>query len=233
LFLVALLQKIGSCKNQGANNCVIVKNIQKTKNKKMKKTFLSLAMVATLAGTAFTACNNNKTAEQSTDSMAMDNMAMDSTTMGAEEGVMVGGAMMVPSKNIVENASGSSEHTTLVAAVKAANLVETLSGTGPFTVFAPTNAAFDALPAGAVEELLKPENKAKLSKILTYHVVSGTYKATDLKDGMELTTVEGEKLKVSVKDGMVMVGNAKVTTADVISSNGVTHVIDGVLMPSM
>lgn len=231
--MVALLQKIGSCKNQGANNCVIVKNIQKTKNKKMKKTFLSLAMVATLAGTAFTACNNNKTAEQSTDSMAMDNMAMDSTTMGAEEGVMVGGAMMVPSKNIVENASGSSEHTTLVAAVKAANLVETLSGTGPFTVFAPTNAAFDALPAGAVEELLKPENKAKLSKILTYHVVSGTYKATDLKDGMELTTVEGEKLKVSVKDGMVMVGNAKVTTADVISSNGVTHVIDGVLMPSM
>lgn len=231
--MVALLQKIGSCKNQGANNCVIVKNIQKTKNKKMKKTFLSLAMVATLAGTAFTACNNNKTAEQSTDSMAMDNMAMDSTTMGAEEGVMVGGAMMVPSKNIVENASGSSEHTTLVAAVKAANLVETLSGTGPFTVFAPTNAAFDALPAGAVEELLKPENKAKLSKILTYHVVSGTYKAADLKDGMELTTVEGEKLKVSVKDGMVMVGNAKVTTADVISSNGVTHVIDGVLMPSM
>lgn len=210
-----------------------MKNIQKTKNKKMKKTFLSLAMVATLAGTAFTACNNNKTAEQSTDSMAMDNMAMDSTTMGAEEGVMVGGAMMVPSKNIVENASGSSEHTTLVAAVKAANLVETLSGTGPFTVFAPTNAAFDALPAGAVEELLKPENKAKLSKILTYHVVSGTYKAADLKDGMELTTVEGEKLKVSVKDGMVMVGNAKVTTADVISSNGVTHVIDGVLMPSM
>ncbi|HTN22313.1 MAG TPA: fasciclin domain-containing protein [Pelobium sp.] len=199
----------------------------------MKKTFLSLAMVATLAGTAFTACNNNKTAEQSTDSMAMDNMAMDSTTMGAEEGVMVGGAMMVPSKNIVENASGSSEHTTLVAAVKAANLVETLSGTGPFTVFAPTNAAFDALPAGAVEELLKPENKAKLSKILTYHVVSGTYKAADLKDGMELTTVEGEKLKVSVKDGMVMVGNAKVTTADLISSNGVTHVIDAVLMPSM
>lgn len=210
-----------------------MKNIQKTKNKKMKKTFLSLAMVATLAGTAFTACNNNKTAEQSTDSMAMDNMAMDSTTMGAEEGVMVGGAMMVPSKNIVENASGSSEHTTLVAAVKAANLVETLSGTGPFTVFAPTNAAFDALPAGAVEELLKPENKAKLSKILTYHVVSGTYKAADLKDGMELTTVEGEKLKVSVKDGMVMVGNAKVTTADLISSNGVTHVIDAVLMPSM
>src|SRR5690606_4054457 len=132
----------------------------------MKKTFLSLAMVVTMAGATFITCNNNKTAEQSTDPTAMDNMATDSTMMGAEEGVMVGGAMMVPSKNIVENASGSSEHTTLVAAVKAANLVETLSGTGPFTVFAPTNAAFDALPAGAVEELLKPENRAKLSKIL-------------------------------------------------------------------
>lgn len=194
----------------------------------MKKKFLSLAMVALLAGATFTACNNNKPAEEATDSMAMD-----STAMNTEEGVMVGGAMMVPSKNIVENASGSSEHTTLVAAVKAANLVETLSGTGPFTVFAPTNAAFDALPEGTVEGLLDPANQSKLSKILTYHVVSGAYKAADLTDGMELTTVEGEKLKVSVKDGVVMVGNAKVTTADVISSNGVTHVIDAVLMLSM
>ncbi|HEX7366238.1 MAG TPA: fasciclin domain-containing protein [Pelobium sp.] len=195
----------------------------------MKKTFLSLTMIAALGLFSFTACNNaTKTAEQNTDSVAMD-----STAMPTEEGVMVGGAMMVPSKNIVENAAGSSEHTTLVAAVKAANLVETLSGTGPFTVFAPTNAAFDALPAGTVEELLKPENQAKLSKILTYHVVAGAYKAADLKDGMELTTVEGEKLKVSIKDGVVMVDDAKVTTADVISSNGVTHVIDAVLMPKM
>lgn len=194
----------------------------------MKKKFLSLAMVALLAGATFTACNNNNTSEEATDSMAMD-----STAMNTEEGVMVGGAMMVPSKNIVENAAGSSEHTTLVAAVQAAGLAETLSAAGPFTVFAPTNAAFDALPAGAVDGLLKPENKDKLTKVLTYHVVSGSYKAADLTDGMELTTVEGEKLKVSVKDGVVMVGGATVTTADVISSNGVTHVIDAVLMPSM
>ncbi len=194
----------------------------------MKKRFLSLAMVALLAGATFTACNNTKSAEETTDSMAME-----STDMSTEEGVMVGGAMMVPSKNIVENAVGSSEHTTLVAAVKAAGLVETLSGTGPFTVFAPTNAAFDALPAGAVEGLLKPENKDKLAKVLTYHVVSGAYTAADLTDGMELTSVEGETLKVSIKDGVVMVGGATVTTADVISSNGVTHVIDTVLMPKM
>ena len=198
----------------------------------MKKTFLSLVMVAALIGTTFTACNSNKTADQNADSMAMDSMAVDSMAMDTE-GVMVGGAMMVPSKNIVENAVGSSEHTTLVAAVQAAGLAETLSGAGPFTVFAPTNAAFDALPAGTVEGLVKPENKSKLAKILTYHVVAGALKAADLTDGMELTTVEGQKLKVSVKDGVVMVGNAKVTTADVISSNGVTHVIDAVLMPKM
>ena len=189
-------------------------------------------MVAALIGTTFTACNSNKTADQNADSMAMDSMAVDSMAMDTE-GVMVGGAMMVPSKNIVENAVGSSEHTTLVAAVQAAGLAETLSGAGPFTVFAPTNAAFDALPAGTVEGLVKPENKSKLAKILTYHVVAGALKAADLTDGMELTTVEGQKLKVSVKDGVVMVGNAKVTTADVISSNGVTHVIDAVLMPKM
>ncbi|HET8827900.1 MAG TPA: fasciclin domain-containing protein [Pelobium sp.] len=194
----------------------------------MKKRFLSLAMVAVLAGATFTACNNDKVADDATDSMAMD-----STAMVSEEGVMVGGAMMVPSKNIVENASGSSEHTTLVAAVTAADLAETLSGTGPFTVFAPTNAAFEALPAGTVEGLLKPDNKGKLSQILTYHVVSGAYTAADLTDGMELTTVEGGKLTVSIKDGVVMVGGATVTTADVISSNGVTHVVDAVLMPSM
>lgn len=196
----------------------------------MKKTFLSFLMVAAILATTITACNNNKSAEEQTDSMAMDSMAMEGDM--AEEGVMVGGAMMVPSKNIVENALGSSDHTTLVAAVKAAGLVETLSGEGPFTVFAPTNAAFDALPAGTVDNLLKPEMKGDLTKVLTYHVVPGSYKAADLKDGMELTTVEGEKLKVSVKDGKVMVGSANVTIADVISSNGVTHVIDAVLLPS-
>lgn len=197
----------------------------------MKKTFLSFLMVAALIATSITACNSNKTADENADSMAMDSMAVDSMAM-SEEGVMVGGAMMVPSKNIVENAVGSSDHTTLVAAVKAAGLVETLSGTGPFTVFAPTNAAFAALPAGTVDNLLKPEMKGDLTKVLTYHVVAGALKAADLTDGMELTTVEGEKLKVTLKDGKVMVGNATVTTADVVSSNGVTHVIDAVLLPS-
>ena len=119
---------------------------------------------------------------------------------------------------------------TLAAAVKAAGLVETLQGKGPFTVFAPTDAAFAAIQS-EVDKLLKPESKEKLSKILTYHVVSGKMKAADLKDGQELTTVEGSKLKVMVKDGKVMVGNAKVTTADISASNGVIHVIDKVLLP--
>jgi len=119
---------------------------------------------------------------------------------------------------------------TLAAAVKAAGLVETLQGKGPFTVFAPTDAAFAAIQS-EVDKLLKPESKENLSKILTYHVVSGKVKAADLKDGQELTTVEGSKLKVMVKDGKVMVGNAKVTTADISASNGVIHVIDKVLLP--
>ena len=148
-----------------------------------------------------------------------------------EKTIQVGGAPMYPSKNIVENAVGSSDHTTLVAAVTAADLATTLSGTGPFTVFAPTNAAFDALPAGTVDGLLKPEKKADLAGVLTYHVVAGALKAADLTDGMELTTVQGGKLKVSIKDGVVMINNAKVTIADVVSSNGVTHVVDAVLMP--
>ena len=148
-----------------------------------------------------------------------------------EEGVMVGGANMVASKNIVENAAGSSDHTTLVAAVKAAGLAETLSGTGPFTVFAPTNEAFDKLPKGTVESLLKPEMKKDLTNVLTYHVVSGTFKAADLKDGQKLKTVEGKDLTVSIKDGKVMINGANVTIADVVSSNGVTHVIDAVLLP--
>ena len=157
------------------------------------------------------------------------------STFGAfaqkEKTVMVGGAAMYPSKNIIENAVNSKDHTTLVAAVKAAGLVETLSGTGPFTVFAPTNEAFAKVPAATLTDLMKPAMKADLTKILTYHVVSGALKSSDLKDGMELTTVQGGKLKVSIKDGKVMINGANVTIADVVSSNGVTHVIDGVLMP--
>ena len=119
---------------------------------------------------------------------------------------------------------------TLAAAVKAAGLVETLQGKGPFTVFAPNDAAFAAIQS-EVDKLLKPENKAKLSKILTYHVVSGKMEAAHLKDGQELTTVEGSKLKVTVKGGEVTIGNAKVVTANIEASNGVIHVIDKVLLP--
>jgi len=154
---------------------------------------------------------------------------------------MVGGAAMYPSKTIVENAVNSKDHTTLVAAVKAAGLVDTLSGPGPFTVFAPTNEAFAKLPAGTVDTLVKPENKATLTKILTYHVVSGRYTAADLmklaKTGGTLTTVQGEPLMVSVKGHHVILTDAKggmstVTIANVYQSNGVIHVVDTVLMPN-
>jgi uncharacterized surface protein with fasciclin (FAS1) repeats len=156
---------------------------------------------------------------------------------------MVGGAAMYPTKNIIENAVNSKDHTTLVAAVKAAGLVETLSGPGPFTVFAPTNAAFAKLPAGTVDTLVKPENKGTLTTILTYHVVSGTMTgpmiAKAIKAGKgkaELTTVQGGTLTASMKGSKVMLtdakgGTAMVTIANVMQSNGVIHVIDSVLMP--
>ena len=131
-------------------------------------------------------------------------------------------------KDIVAIASESAK--TLAAAVTAAGLVETLKGAGPFTVFAPTNAAFSAIQKD-VDNLLKPENKAKLTDILTYHVVSGNAMAADLEDGQELTTVQGGKLKVAIKGDKVMIGDAQVTLADVVASNGVVHVIDKVLMP--
>jgi uncharacterized surface protein with fasciclin (FAS1) repeats len=155
----------------------------------------------------------------------------------------VGGAPMFASKNIVENAVNSKDHTTLVAAVKAAGLVETLQSPGPFTVFAPTNKAFAKLPAGTVETLVKPENKATLTKILTYHVVAGKISAADLtkmiKDGggeATLTTVAGEKLTAKRKNGHIELIDAKgdvatITIKDVFQSNGVIHVINTVLLP--
>jgi len=195
----------------------------------MKKQFLSLtAGIALLV--LVSACNSSKTTDTMSDSSMMDTGIVD-TTVDTVKGVKVGGAMMVPSKNIVENALGSSDHTTLVAAVKAAGLVETLSGKGPFTVFAPTNEAFAKLPAGAVDNLLKPEMKKDLTGVLTYHVVAGSYKSSDLKNGMELTTVQGQKIKLTERDGTWWVNDAKITIPDVISSNGVTYVINGVLMP--
>jgi uncharacterized surface protein with fasciclin (FAS1) repeats len=161
-----------------------------------------------------------------------------------EKTVEVGGAAMYPSKNIVENAVNSADHTTLVAAVKAAGLVETLQGTGPFTVFAPTNSAFNKLPKGTVETLVKPENKATLTKILTYHVVAGKFDAKTIakliKEGngtATLKTVSGGTLKASMKgDKLILTdekgGMSMVTIANVYQSNGVIHVVDTVVLPS-
>ena len=161
----------------------------------------------------------------------------------AQKPVEVGGAMMYPAKNIIENAVNSKDHTTLVAAVKAAGLVETLQSAGPFTVFAPTNGAFAKLPAGTVDTLLKPENKASLSSVLTYHVLSGKFSSTDVANAIktgngkaEFTTVQGGKLWAMMDGKNVVIkdekGNtAKITIMDVNQSNGVIHVVDAVVMP--
>jgi uncharacterized surface protein with fasciclin (FAS1) repeats len=132
---------------------------------------------------------------------------------------------------VVDIAVGSADHTTLVAAVTAAGLVETLSGTGPFTIFAPTNAAFAALPAGTVEDLLKPENKDKLTSILTYHVVAGNVMSAQLSDGQKVVTLNGQELTVAIKEGVVTINGATVVAADLAGSNGVIHVVDGVILP--
>ena len=182
----------------------------------MKKNILTMLAAIAITSATFVACNNGETIE--TEAQVKDSV---------KEEVMAPAAP----KDIVDVAIGSPDHTTLVAAVTAAGLVETLKGTGPFTVFAPTNAAFSALPAGTVDGLLKPENKEKLSGILTYHVVAGAVKAADLKDGQKVKTVQGEELMVSIKDGKVMINGANVTAADLTGSNGVVHVIDAVLMP--
>jgi uncharacterized surface protein with fasciclin (FAS1) repeats len=172
-------------------------------------------------------------------------LALGTTLVGvAAQNPMVGGAAMYANKNIVENAMNSKDHTTLVAAVKAAGLVDTLEGAGPFTVFAPTNDAFAKLPAGTVDTLLKPENKDMLVKILTYHVLPGKYTAARLKkevmkDGGTATikTVQGDALTFTMEGSDLVVkdekgGTAHITTANVMQSNGVIHVIDSVLQPN-
>jgi uncharacterized surface protein with fasciclin (FAS1) repeats len=189
------------------------------RKKLMQKNILTILVVATFGTATLFSCNNaeTKTAEATTEEIKQDTTPPPPPAPAP--------------KDVVDVAIGSTDHTTLVAAVTAAGLVETLKGAGPFTIFAPTNAAFAALPAGTVDGLLKPESKAALTKILTYHVVAGAVKAADLKDGQKVKTLQGQELTVSIKEGNVKINGANVTAADLIGTNGVVHVIDAVLMP--
>lgn len=196
------------------NNLPKVMLYRKLKKKNMQKKILTTIAIAALGTMVLVACNSGETqAAETTQEVVKEEVVAPAT------------------KDIVDIAIGSADHTTLVAAVTAAGLVETLKGAGPFTVFAPTNAAFAALPAGTVDGLLKPESKDALTGILTYHVVAGAVKAADLTDGQKVKTLQGEELTVSIKDGKVMINGANVTAADLTGSNGVVHVIDAVLLP--
>ena len=206
----------------------------------MKKTFraASFALSATaLLAAGLSSCGDNKpettrTPEQEAAIIADSaNMSTDSARMGKPEGVMVDGVAMTPDKSIIQNAVQAPSVSTLIKAVSAADLGGTLSGPGPFTVFAPTNSAFFSLPKGAMDGLMKPESKEKLKGILTYHVIQGRLLASDFKDGQELTTMNGQKVKIGVTNGNVTINGAHVQIADVVSTNGVTHIIDQVLMP--
>lgn len=188
-----------------------------------KSIAIPIAILLVGGSLVLAACGDDKESTSSTSTQS------NTQSMPKEEGVEVGGEQMLPSMTIVENASNAKNLTTLVAAVKAADLVDTLNSDGPFTVFAPTNEAFDKLPAGTVDELLKPENKKKLSEILTYHVVPGTYTSEDLKDGQKLKTVQGDEVTISKNGDQIKVNGATVETADVVDSNGVSFVIDSVL----
>lgn len=209
---------------------------------KSKHFILGSALTTTLI---FTGCQPRQTISTESsplliadESVETDGMLVATASPStADGGVMVGGAMMVPSRPIPVNASEAQNLTTLVAAIKQAGLAETLSGPGPYTVFAPTNAAFEKLPPTTLQSFMTPEKKAELSGLLTYHVVPGTLDASMLTSGRKLTTVQGEQLTVVVEDGKVMIKDAKgnvanVETADVYQSNGVVHVIDTVLMPN-
>jgi uncharacterized surface protein with fasciclin (FAS1) repeats len=189
------------------------------KKYKMKKKFLLAFTTAVITTAVISSCNSSGE-KKSTEDTAMVKSENEPATPPADA-----------PKDVVDIAIGSADHSTLVAAVKAAGLVETLKGAGPFTIFAPTNTAFNALPAGTVDGLLKPEKKEDLTKILTFHVVSGSVKSSDLKDGQKVKTLQGEELTVAIKDGKVSINGANVTAADLTGSNGVIHVIDAVLMP--
>jgi transforming growth factor-beta-induced protein len=192
-----------------------------TNNKNLYAIVIGVILVIVVAaGVAIFSMQQNKS-----DTTAMQNQKP------ADDSVMVGGQAMYKNQNIIENVSRASNLTTLVTAVKAADLVTTLQGPGPFTVFGPTNDAFKKLPAGTLDTLLKPENKSMLQDILKYHVVSGNYKVSDLKDGQVLTTVQGSTLKVTKNSGKTMINGATIETPDVLQSNGVAHVIDTVLLP--
>jgi uncharacterized surface protein with fasciclin (FAS1) repeats len=207
-------------------------------NKKIKQSLIaaSIATLALSSGIALAASHAGAP-------MGMDKPMDHSMGKSMEETKMVGGAAMYPSKDIIDNAVNSQDHTTLVAAVKAAGLVDTLKGKGPFTVFAPVNAAFAALPTGTVDTLLKPENKAALANILTYHVVAGNVDSKELgrliKAGggkASLSTVSGGTLTATMKGNKAIItdetgASATVTIADVRQSNGVIHVVDKVLLP--
>jgi uncharacterized surface protein with fasciclin (FAS1) repeats len=187
---------------------------------KQNKSILFACAFATAV--AFSSCGEGGENTSTTDTATTTTETMADTTAAT--------APATPA-TVVDIAVGSADHSTLVTAVKAAGLVETLSGAGPFTVFAPTNAAFEKLPKGTVESLLTPEKKDDLTGILTYHVVAGAFKAADLKDGQMIKTVNGKELKVTIKDGKVMIDGATVTAADLVAGNGVVHVIDAVVLP--
>ena len=199
-----------------------------SKNNTMYIAVGALVLVAIVGTAIYFGTKNNNSDTKKGDNSAM----MQDDKMKKDETVMVGGAAMYANKDIVSNVVNAPNLTTLVTAVKAADLVATLQGPGPFTVFGPDNDAFAKLPAGTVETLLKPENKEQLVDILTYHVVSGKFVVADLKDGQELKTVQGGNLKITKVGSTTMVNGAKISTADVLQSNGVAHVIDSVLSPS-
>jgi uncharacterized surface protein with fasciclin (FAS1) repeats len=191
----------------------------------MKKQFLILSLAGIVTCFVITSCNSGNNDEKATSNEPTATNA-ETTKQGGQSAIND----PVSQKNVVQIAMGSKDHTTLVAAVKAGELVDALSNNGPFTVFAPTNEAFDKLPKGTVEELLKPEKKEALQNILQYHVIVGVFKAESFKDGEDIGMVNGDHVKMAVKDGKVSVNGANII-ASIPASNGIIHVLDGVLLP--